>query len=149
MLLLLTGCITIQVTPDGNRDADGRLIETVDCGSQRSITLDKPDTAYSLGGSCREVILAGTNLTMAAEEVRVLTVRGDDNHISVGSFETLSVEGQRNEIETHSGGDADIKGNENSLHSGDDLDDVTVSGQDNEVTADGFIASLDENGSAG
>ena len=147
LLLALTGCITVQVTPNDDRDADGRPIETISCETQRSVTLDEPDTNYSLGGSCREVVVEGRNISVAAEEVRELVVRGDDNVLSIGSFETLSVEGQRNDIETLDGGDATIKGNENALHSADDLDAVNVSGQNNDVTAEGFIASLDENDS--
>ena len=149
LLLGLTGCITVQVTPNGDRHADGRPIETISCEAQRSVTLDEPDTNYSLGGSCRKIVVEGRNISVAAEEVRDLVVRGDENILSIGDFDTLSVEGQGNDIETLQGGDAIIKGNDNSLHSADDLAVVNVSGQGNEVTAEGFIASLDENGSAG
>lgn len=147
LLLTLTGCVTIQVNPRDGEDGEGRLAETVACASDKDVTLTEPGAAYTVTGSCREVIVEGTGITVAAEKVRELTVRGDGNAVTVSEFATLNVEGQRNVIETLDGGDAVVNGDENELYSASNLDAVNVSGQDNDVTADGFIASLDENGS--
>ena len=149
LLFALTGCITIQLNnPTTGRDADGRLAETVDCAAQKTVTLNVADTDYTLTGSCREVTVEGTRLAVAAEDVTQLTVRGDANVIAVHAFGTLTVEGQGNQIEAGDGGDVAVNGNENSVHSADDLHAVTVNGQGNDVTAEGFIVSFEENGSS-
>ena len=147
-LLILTGCVTIQVGPDGGRDDDGRTAETVDCDVTQNVALTQPDTDYTVTGSCRELTIEGTRLTVTANTVLELTVRGDDNTVTLDSFKQLTIEGQRNAIETLDGGTVAIRGNENSLDSADYLGEVTVSGQRNTVTADGFIASIEENGSS-
>ena len=148
LMLLLGGCVTVQLNPDAENRGDGRQAETIRCTGQQTLTLNEPETDYTLTGSCLDVAIEGKGLSVAADEIGELVIRGERNTVTVSEFETLTIEGQDNTVETNAGGDAVINGNGNLVHSDADLDVVNVRGQDNDVTADGSIGSFDENGSA-
>ena len=147
--LTLSGCITVQVNdPNGKPVAEPTKVEcpTAATPGDKRLELNESNTSYMLTGTCGEVAVSGQDITISASTIRNLEISGDRIAVVVQSYRTLAISGQENSVEAGDGGDATITGDRNTLALTNDLDVLTINGNENTIQVEGFIAAVQNNG---
>jgi hypothetical protein len=93
--LLLTGCVTANITPTPAPSATAT--GSSDC-TAKNITLNQPGMHYTLTGNCGDVSIQGQGITVSLDSAKALTISGDRNIVTGKTFGAVSIQGQDNTI---------------------------------------------------
>ncbi|MDQ1174045.1 hypothetical protein QE430_002352 [Microbacterium testaceum] len=114
------------------------------CGDGGSQSVSGAEQTVRIVGTCAELDVSGSALTVDASGATVQTLRvsGDRARVTVASVDSLVVQGNDGSV-TSAGaiGSADLSGDRTTVQSGGTISSVTVRGQDNVVRADGGVGS--------
>ena len=136
--LILSGCVTV-VLPDNDRDDTTPVAEDLDnrtelsCTPGEELLLNNPSTLYTISGPCEDVTVEGTDLIVRAEKIENLVLRGDRNLIEADEIESVEISGQDNTVTADEIDEVGIAGDRNTVKSDKHIDDVDVSGNDNDL----------------
>ena len=136
--LILSGCVTV-VVPDDDRDDTTPVAEDLDnrtdvsCTPGEELLLNNPSTLYTISGPCDDVTVEGTDLIVRAEQIENLVLRGDRNLIEADEIESVEISGQDNTVTADEIDEVEIAGDRNTVKSDKHIDDVDVSGNDNDL----------------
>ena len=142
--LVLSGCVTVVVPDDDDRDDTTPVAEDLDnrtdvsCSPGEELLLNNPSTLYTISGPCEDVTVEGTDLIVRAEQIEKLVLRGDRNLVEAESIESVEISGQDNTVNADEIDEVEIAGDRNTIQSDDriDDDDIDVSGNDNQFEED-------------
>lgn len=152
VILLLTGCVTLQVPAD--RDGRGGTPDVTAPATPRSdaaphcddgeLLITEAGSRVEVRGGCASVRIEGTDIRVGGDSIGTLVVRGDRNEADFDDVDSITIEGTENSVDLDDGGDVTIRGDRNTIDA-DDLGAVSISGFDNTVDADS-VASVDDSG---
>ena len=137
--LVLSGCVTVVVPDDDDRDDTTPVAEDLDnrtdvsCSPGEELLLNSPSTLYTISGPCEDVIVEGTDLIVRAEQIEDLVLRGDRNLVEAKSIESVEISGQDNTVTADQVDEVEIAGDRNAIRTDERIDDgdIDVSGNDN------------------
>lgn len=148
--LLLAGCVTVPVPVDRDTTdssdpdvATPPTSEAIDCNGNEML-INEPGTEVELRGDCPSVRIEGADIEVDGDTIGTLTLRGDRIDVEFDDVDDISIEGHDNSVEVNRGGDVTIRGDRNEVDA-DSLGVVSISGFDNEIDADDIV-SVEDNG---
>ena len=137
--LVLSGCVTVVIPDDNDRDDTTPVAEDLDnrtdvsCSPGEELLLNNPSTLYTISGPCEDVTVEGTDLIVRAEQIEDLVLRGDRNLVEAKSIESVEISGQDNTVTADQVDEVEIAGDRNAIRTDERIDDgdIDVSGNDN------------------
>lgn len=115
------------------------------CGDGGSQTVSGAEQTFRVTGTCAELAVSGSALTVDASSARIGTLRisGDRARVDATAIDTLVLQGNDGSV-TSAGaiGSADVSGDRASITAGGAISSVTARGQDNVVRATGGVGAV-------
>ena len=112
----LAGCIVVPPpTPDrdDDRDREPAGSSDIECGTD-GVVLNEAGATYRLSGDCDSVTIEGQDISVAADAIGVLDIRGDRNEAEFSAdLGSLVIAGNDNEVGANAIGQTSDSGDRN------------------------------------
>lgn len=132
--------VTAAPAPSSPTDDAGALT----CADGESRSISGAEQTVRLSGTCGEVTVSGSALTVDASGATIGTLRisGDRARVTAKGIDTLVVQGNDGSVASAGAiGRVDLSGDRSTVEAVGSIDTVTVRGQDNVVRAAGGVGS--------
>jgi hypothetical protein len=110
------------------------------------ITITMANSTDTIEGTCPQVIIAGSNITLTSEGINRLIISGSNDTVTATQIGALTVAGHADVVKAAGFGPVNISGSGCTITSTGTIAALVISGSDNRITAPKTITSVIQSG---